>query len=246
MSAPPGWHPQPDGRERWWDGQQWTDHFRDPVAQAPTAPMPATPEAGAPPYGGTAYGSTAYGEPGAGVPASGYGAPGAPAGGPWPPPKQGMSSTAKGCLVAAVVVVVLAIVAVVVGGIFFARTVTRTVDEVRSALPTSSAFPSGLPTGGTPVTIISLGDGFELPNARVDGGWTLEDNGGIGRTVSGMTATFTGATDVPTVFTMEFEGGAQTVCTATPSDGAGTVEVTCIPVFDDVADGARVTVTPTF
>lgn len=29
-TAPPGWHPQPDGRERFWDGQQWTDQFRQP------------------------------------------------------------------------------------------------------------------------------------------------------------------------------------------------------------------------
>ena len=36
MSAPAGWHPQPDGRERWWDGQQWTEHFRDPATDAPT------------------------------------------------------------------------------------------------------------------------------------------------------------------------------------------------------------------
>lgn len=32
-NAIPGWHPQEDGRERWWDGTQWTDHYRE----APTA-----------------------------------------------------------------------------------------------------------------------------------------------------------------------------------------------------------------
>ena len=30
MSAPAGWHRQDDGRERFWDGQQWTDQFRQP------------------------------------------------------------------------------------------------------------------------------------------------------------------------------------------------------------------------
>ena len=35
MSAPAGWHRQPDGRERYWDGVKWTDHFRD--AQPPSA-----------------------------------------------------------------------------------------------------------------------------------------------------------------------------------------------------------------
>lgn len=26
---PPGWHPDPSqpGRQRWWDGQGWTDHY---------------------------------------------------------------------------------------------------------------------------------------------------------------------------------------------------------------------------
>lgn len=30
MSAPAGWHPQGDGRERYWDGTQWTDQYRTP------------------------------------------------------------------------------------------------------------------------------------------------------------------------------------------------------------------------
>lgn len=38
MSAPPGWHLQPDGRERWWDGQQWTEQYRAPLSADPTAP----------------------------------------------------------------------------------------------------------------------------------------------------------------------------------------------------------------
>lgn len=25
--SPAGWYPQPDGRQRYWDGQQWTEHF---------------------------------------------------------------------------------------------------------------------------------------------------------------------------------------------------------------------------
>ena len=38
-TAPPGWHRQPDGRERYWDGTAWTDEFRDPAA-APTQQIP--------------------------------------------------------------------------------------------------------------------------------------------------------------------------------------------------------------
>jgi hypothetical protein len=30
--ADPGWYDDGSGRLRWWDGQQWTDHFHDPAA----------------------------------------------------------------------------------------------------------------------------------------------------------------------------------------------------------------------
>lgn len=40
MSAPAGWHLQPDGQERYWDGTQWTDQFRAPLPSDPTAPPP--------------------------------------------------------------------------------------------------------------------------------------------------------------------------------------------------------------
>ncbi|QIM22281.1 DUF2510 domain-containing protein [Phycicoccus sp. HDW14] len=251
MSAPAGWHPQPDGRERWWDGQQWTEHFRDPATAAPTpGETQVLGTTGATTYGsGGGYGTTegsgypapdAYGAPGT-PGATGYGTPA----GQWPPQqKQGMSGTAKGCLIAAVVVVVLVIAAVVVGGIFFARTVSTTVDQVQSAIP--SNFPSNLPTNqGDPVTT-TVGGGFDLPNISVADGWTLEDQGGVGKTIENMTGTFTGAGDVPTAFSMTFTGGEQTLCTASPESGSDTVTVSCIPVFGDVADDAEVTVTPTF
>lgn len=216
MSAPPGWHPQPDGRDRWWDGQQWTDHFRDPVA--PAAPAP-------------------------------YGTPGAPQG-QWPPPKRGMSGGAKGCLVAAVVVVLLVVVALVVGGIFLARTANRVVEDVRTSFPTSSAFPSGLPSdlpgGGEPVEV-TVGEGFELGSASVEPGWTLGSLAGVGATVDGMTVTFGGGNALPVVFSMDFDNGASTTCTASPAEGADSGDVSCLPMVDDAPDdGARVTVTPRF
>lgn len=37
MSSP-GWFPQPDGRERYYDGEGWTEHYRD--APPPAAPAP--------------------------------------------------------------------------------------------------------------------------------------------------------------------------------------------------------------
>ena len=37
-SPPPGWYETSDGRTRWWDGNEWTDHF-----QAVATPQSATP-----------------------------------------------------------------------------------------------------------------------------------------------------------------------------------------------------------
>lgn len=42
MNTPPGWHKQADGRERFWDGEQWTEQFRDAEPEQTQAlPVPA-------------------------------------------------------------------------------------------------------------------------------------------------------------------------------------------------------------
>jgi hypothetical protein len=43
MTTPAGWYDDGSGRQRWWDGTQWTEHFA-PVAE-PAAPAQATPAA---------------------------------------------------------------------------------------------------------------------------------------------------------------------------------------------------------
>ena len=40
MSTPAGWYPQNDGQQRYWDGQQWTEHFA-PGGQDAAAPAVA-------------------------------------------------------------------------------------------------------------------------------------------------------------------------------------------------------------
>ena len=45
-NAPAGWYPQDDGRQRYWDGQQWTDHFA-PVSHGVRQPL-AAPSSGGP------------------------------------------------------------------------------------------------------------------------------------------------------------------------------------------------------
>ena len=42
MSSPAGWYPQPDGQQRYWDGQQWTEKF------APGVPEPGGNRSGIP------------------------------------------------------------------------------------------------------------------------------------------------------------------------------------------------------
>ena len=37
-NAPPGWYPQPDGSQRYWDGETWTHHQAPTYAQPPALP----------------------------------------------------------------------------------------------------------------------------------------------------------------------------------------------------------------
>ena len=46
MSTEPGWYPQSDGQQQYWDGQQWTNHFAPVAALAP--PQSAGPITGQP------------------------------------------------------------------------------------------------------------------------------------------------------------------------------------------------------
>jgi len=232
-----------------------------PVQPAADASSPYPPGYGAqaPGYGvpPPGYGALpqGYGTPttGYGAPTSGYGAPGQQ----WPvqPPPKERSGLAAGCLVAAVFGLLL-LVAAIIGGVIF---VNRAVNQVNETLP--SIFPSGLPTElptdlptGIPTEglgdriQLTVGDGFELPRATVDGGWSLESQGsGVPVVnVKGMKAKVTGDGGFPVLFTMSFpkaDGGTvDTVCTASGAAGA-TVDVSCVPLFGDVSGATRATVT---
>jgi hypothetical protein len=40
VSTPAGWYPQPDGQQRYWDGELWTEHFAPGVhAEANALPL---------------------------------------------------------------------------------------------------------------------------------------------------------------------------------------------------------------
>jgi hypothetical protein len=52
-ASPAGWYPQEDGRLRYWDGQQWTEHFAPGQAPSPSgAPAPIAAPTGQPTQGG--------------------------------------------------------------------------------------------------------------------------------------------------------------------------------------------------
>lgn len=303
MSAPPGWHLQPDGRERFWDGSQWTEQFRSPAFSDPTAPPPApswatsdgtsspseattpaddgqtramdvqptqalpttSPADGPDPYATNPYGGAtsqasyppAY--PPAGVPQTGYGAPGDPGPAWQPPQRSGGSGLLKGCLIAVVVGVIVLIGVIIAGIVFFNRAVEDVRDSFPSNFPTElpsdfpSGFPSDLPTEGLGQTItITVGQGFEIPRAQIQDGWSLDPQGALGvetSQVKDMKAEITEG-GVPVFFTMSFptrDGGtAETVCTSQSAEGGGTVDVQCVPILGDVGDATQGKVTTTF
>lgn len=45
-ATPAGWYPDPAGgpRSRWWDGQQWTEHYQEPYSPAAAAAALRAPE----------------------------------------------------------------------------------------------------------------------------------------------------------------------------------------------------------
>lgn len=119
-TAPPGWHRQPDGQERFWDGTRWTDEFRDP-ATAPTTAIPTDQTQGmpaGPPPGQDRYAQAGDAYPSAhGQPGQGDAYPREPyygAGGP-PPSSGGMPGWLKGCLFALLALFVIAAIGIVIG-----------------------------------------------------------------------------------------------------------------------------------
>ena len=238
-----------------WDQTQALDVSS---TQAIPTPQPGYADQGQPAYPSDQY---AY-PPGAGTPNTGYGAPGQP----WqggPPPQRG-SGVAKGCLIAGIIGFLVVAVAIVLA-IFF---ISRTVDEVRETFPTSlpteppsdlpsglpSDLPSGLPTDGIGEQIgITVGQGFDIPRATIEDGWSLNQQGAGALsvvTIDGMRATLQDQDGFPVLFTISFPpaGGGeavQTVCTAPAGSAGASVDVSCVPLLGDVADARQGTVTTT-
>ncbi|KAA1427656.1 DUF2510 domain-containing protein [Nocardioides antri] len=123
-STPPGWYPDGQGGQRWWDGNQWTEHTQPPQGGAPAAPAapaaPSSPPSGTPgadlptqvaPNRASGYPQSGQsgqsGQPqqpqqgGYGAPAGGYGQPtGQQQYGGFPSGGSGSSGGGKGKLIA--------------------------------------------------------------------------------------------------------------------------------------------------
>ena len=226
MSAPAGWHLQPDGQERFWDGQQWTEQFRAPLSSDPTAPpewasssqdtqavdlsqTTAMPAPAVDPY--------AAAQAGAPAPQQGYGSP-QPGAGQQPgyAPQPGYGQPGYG--------------------------------QPGYGQPGQPALPTDGP--GSLKIEINVGEGFELPRAQIEDGWSVE-GGATGplnlMQITGMRAVPTEDGGLPVLFTMSFEVDdtttVDTVCTAPGASAGESVDVTCVPLFGDVEGARRITVT---
>lgn len=155
--APAGWHLQPDGRERYWDGTQWTEHFR-PAQEQPPTPQ-ADPQGYQPGY------QQAYQQ---GYPAqAGYGQ-GYPQGYQGQPPVAEKSNATKIVLIVIGVLILLFVggclaVGALVGGAF--NEVVETIEEENSR-----------PGGPENPLEITEGESFEVSGFEYDAGWTVVED----------------------------------------------------------------------
>lgn len=81
MTTPAGWYDDGSGRQRWWDGQQWTDHYAPDAAASAPSPSPALSSSSeapayAPPAAPGALTASGYGSAPSSGGVTGYGAPG--------------------------------------------------------------------------------------------------------------------------------------------------------------------------
>ncbi|GAB2626188.1 hypothetical protein GCM10027270_11380 [Nocardioides ginkgobilobae] len=173
--APAGWHLQPDGRERYWDGTQWTAHFRPgPAQQAPEGqptyyPDPTAQAAQAaqadPAQQGYPQGYAGYQQ---GYPQQGYG-PAYPQQGYAPgyqgTPSSGSSNTTK------IVLIVIGVLILVLGGgcLAVVALVGGAVNEAVETIEREDDQPGG---PDNPLEITE-GEAFEVSGFDYDPGWSV-------------------------------------------------------------------------
>ena len=156
---------------------------------------------------------------------------------------------AKGCLIAALIGLLVLVAAVVGGIVLFNRVADKASETITNTFPSGlpTDFPSGLPTEGLGQPIgVSVGDSFDLPRANITSGWSLKAEGASVVNIVGMKAKLSSDGGFPVLFTMSFPavGGdmVDTLCTASGAAGE-TVDVSCVPLFGDVAEATSAKVT---
>lgn len=94
MSTPAGWYDDGSGRQRWWDGQQWTENFAPETPATPAPQSPAAPQVPPVPQAPAASANPPYAAQGAYAAPTGGGYPAAAgnySSAPTPPPASGPS-----------------------------------------------------------------------------------------------------------------------------------------------------------
>lgn len=183
MSAPPGWHLQPDGRERFWDGERWTEEFREPsggdTQQIPVDETRGMPQA-QPQSGYARAGAGGYAPPTAGHRDEYPREPYYGQGGPLSDKPGGTPGWLKGCLIALLVIVLLAALAIGVGWWLVNRTLDDAADpdpvQSQTVAPTPTAEPTDDATGGPTLPTIPTTLPTQIPT-------TLPTVPGVGETV---------------------------------------------------------------
>jgi hypothetical protein len=261
MSAPAGWYPQPDGRQRYWDGSAWTEHFHgDAQASSVTGeePQASTPIESVPTYGQEqAYGGQptsgqpTYGQPTYGQPTT-YGQQ--PAYGT-APATTGKSGLGKGCLIAGIIGLVILGLVVALAVVVFNRAKSTIDDAIASAtaapsapmLPSESAGAPDPGTSGGPLEqSAAIGKGFTLSSVTVADGWRVAKMDVLDMyTIEGMTAN-PAPTEEFVLFDLEFKNGSEVVDTTMCTGETGKTEITCLPLSKDVTQATEVVAKNTF
>ncbi|MGV3563172.1 MAG: DUF2510 domain-containing protein [Nocardioides sp.] len=242
--APAGWHLQPDGRERYWDGTQWTAHFRPgPAQQAPDGQPQADPvQQGYPQPGYQQPGYAGYQQA---YPQQGYG-PAYPQQGYAPgyqgTPSSGSSNTTK------IVLIVIGVLILVLGGgcLAVATLVGGAVNEAVETIESEDSQPGG---PDNPLEITE-GEAFEVSGFEYDPGWAVVGDLVDGADIEGLKVTNNRDNPDSAFVEIKLWSGNEVLATVdcyTDDIAVGTkVSVDCSSFDDLPASYDRITINDTF
>lgn len=218
MSTPAGWYPTPEGQERYWDGQSWTDQIR--ATEAEGAP---TPEQGGPPPGQS-------GPP----PKKSNGCL--------------IGAIIAGVVVLVLILVLVAagvfgwfVAKEKIGEIVASAVPTQSVQpEPQAPAPdaTGDSTPSPEETTDAPdAPAFPIGEGFTAGRFEIQKGWKVgEATDFPGWAVLDMKATTSESSSAPGLFTLSLLDGqkvvTETLCTIEPT-GTSPRKVDCMPIMTD-------------